>query len=450
MTDFNRREFLNRSAQTGVGAALLAQSASARAVSANEKIVLAFVGVHGRGIHLAKGFAERNDIEIAYLADVDSALFDSRTKMIEETGRKAPKTVQDFRRLLDDRSVDAIVVATPDHWHALATVWGCQAGKHVYVEKPISHSPWEGRQMVAASRRYKRVVQAGLQNRSAPYNMKAKKYLEEGKLGTIHMVRVYNQKYWGNVPAVPDSKTPPGLDWDMWTGPAPKANYNTVLHRKWNHLWRFSGGDIINDGIHQMDLARWLIGRDYPKTVYSVGGRWAEQGVLETPDTQICVFEYDEMVMSFELTLFSPYMLKTDPGVRNSDMFPYWHQNATRIEIFGTKGLMVVGRHGGGWQVFDRTKNRQPVVIAQEYGRFPDPDHKQNFLDSIRNNTLPNADIEKGHKSTLLCQFANISYRLGGQKLVVDPKTESFVDNKEANALLKREYRDPWTVPDEV
>ena len=454
MTGFTRRGFLSRTTQTGAGVAaagaLLAQPAATRAASANDKIVLAFVGIRGRGNHLAKGFAERDDIEIAYLADVDSALFESRVKELTGMGRKAPKTIGDFRTALEDPSVDAIVVATPDHWHALATVWGCQAGKHVYVEKPVSHSPWEGRQMVAAARKHDCVVQAGLQNRSAPYNMRAKEYLESGKLGTIHMVRIYNQKNWGNVQAVPDTPAPPKLNWDMWQGPARNANYNQNLHRRWNHMWRFSGGDIINDGVHQMDLARWLIGRDYPKSVYSVGGRWAQDGVLETPDTQVVAFEYDDMVMTFELTLYSPYMLKTDPVVRNSDMFPYWHQNATRIEIFGTKGLMVVGRHGGGWQVFDRTKNRQPVVIAQEFGRFPDPDHKQNFVDAIRNNERPNADIEKGHRSTLLCQFANISYRLGGQKLVVDPKTESFVGNDEANALLKRDYREPWVVPDQV
>ena len=304
--------------------------------------------------------------------------------------------------------------------------------------------------MVAAARKYNKVVQAGFQNRSAAYNMHAKKFLEQGKLGTIHMVRVYNQKLWPNARPVPDSPVPEGLNWDMWTGPAPLTPYNVNYHRKWNHFWRFSGGDIINDAVHQMDLARWLIGRDYPNTVYSVGGRWAQDGVFETPDTQVAVFEYDKLLMTFELTLYSPYMLKTDPVVRNSDMFPYWPQNATRIEIYGTKGLMLVGRHGGGWQVFDRTKKRKPVVKAQEYGRFPDPDHKEDFIQAIRNNRRPNADIEKSHQSTLLCQFANISYRLGGQKLVVDPKTESFVGNDAANALLKRKYREPWVVPDTV
>jgi len=450
----NRRGFLNQSAQTSIGVAagtaLWTRTGATAAASPNDRIVLGFVGLGGRGTGLAQGFAERNDVDIAYFAEANQRVLASKLKGFAATGRPAPKAVNDLRRILDDRSVDAIVVATPDHWHALATVWGCQAGKHVYVEKPVCHSPWEGRQMVAASRKYNRVVQVGLQNRSAPYNMHARQYLDDGKLGTIHMVRVYNQKRWPNVKAVPDGKIPDGLNWDMWSGPAPLTAYNANYHRKWNHFWRFSGGDIINDAVHQMDLARWLIGRDYPKSVYSVGGRWAEEGVLETPDTQVAVYEYDGMLMTFELTLYSSYMLKTDPVVRNSDMFPYWHQNATRIEIFGTKGLMVIGRHGGGWQVFDRTKDRKPVVMTQEFGRFPDPDHKQNFVDCIRSGRRPNADIEKGHKSTLLCQFANISYRTGGQKLLVDPANESFVNNPQANKLLKRTYRAPWIVPDQV
>lgn len=452
MTDMNRRSFLAQGTQASIGLAAGAATLAATqtATAANEKLNLAIVGIRGRGAHLARGFLERGDCEISYLCDVDASLFESRSKPLTEMQGKAPKTIQDFRRALDDQSVDAIVVATPDHWHALATVWGCQANKHVYVEKPACQSAWEGRKMVEAARKYNRVVQLGTQNRSAPYNKAAKEYLESGKLGKIHMVRVYNQKNWPNRGERPDSPTPPTLDWDMWSGPAEKKPYNLNYHRGWHHFWRYSGGDICNDASHQIDLARWLIGKDYPNTVYSVGGRFNQDGVLETPDTQVVVYEYPEMVMTFELTLYTPYMLKIDPGVRNSDMFPYWPQCATRIEIYGDQGLMVVGRHGGGWQVFDRTKNREPVVMDQHYGRFPDPEHKENFVQSIRGEVKPNAEIEEGHRSTLLCHYGNISYRLGGQKLIVDPKTESFIDNPEANALLKREYRAPWVVPEEV
>jgi len=455
MTALNRREFLHRSKRTSLGVAagvtILADARSARAAAANDKITLAAVGVRGRGNHLAQGFLERDDCQYAYVADVDSSLFASRAKAIaDRQGGKAPQCVQDFRRALDDKSVDAIIVATPDHWHAPATVWGCQAGKDVYVEKPASHSCWEGRKMVEAARKYQRVVQIGTQNRSAPYNFEAKKFIEEGKLGQIHMCRIYNQKSWGNRPVVPDGDTPEGLDWDMWQGPAPAHNYNAGLHRYWNHIWRYSGGDIANDASHQIDLARWLIGVKYPKAVYSSGGRFASQGVAETPDTQVAVYDFDQMVVTFELTLYTPYMLKTDGVLRQSDMFPHWPQNATRIEIFGTEGLMVVGRHGGGWQVFVRPKDRKPVVKSQMYGRFPDPPHKENFVSCIRSRELPNADVEEGHISALMIHYANISLRTGGRKLVIDPATEQIVGDVEAMGLFKRSYRKPWVIEDDV
>jgi predicted dehydrogenase len=454
MTPLDRREFLGRTTQAGLGlaagAALVSAARPARAVGANERIVLAVVGVRGRGSMLAQDFARRDDCEIGYVCDVDSALFESRVKPIEDIQGRAPQAVQDFRRALDDPGVDAIVVATPDHWHALATVWGCQAGKDVYVEKPASHSAWEGRKMVEAARRYDRVVQLGTQNRSAPYNIEAREYIASGKLGRIHLCRVFNQKGWGNVAPVADGPVPAGLDWDMWTGPAPESGYNSNFHNGWNHFWRFSGGDIINDGVHQIDLARWLIGKDYPRSVYCAGGRFNSEGAFETPDTQIATYEFDDLVMTFELTLYTPYMLKIDPEVRNGDLFPYWMQCATRIEIYGDAGVMFVGRHGGGWQVFERPHQRQPVVTAQQFGRFPDPEHKQNFVDCIRSRQRPTADIEEGHRSTLLCHWANVSYRLGGAKLDIDPQTERCIGNDQANALLRREYRSPYAVPDQV
>lgn len=455
MNELNRRGFLRTSAQAGLVAATATQLATsgarAKDVSPNEKIVLAVIGVNGRGSALAPDFAKRPDCEVAYICDVDSSLFPSRAKAVEDAQGRAPKTVQDMRRVLDDKSVDAIVVATPDHWHALATVWGCQAGKDVYVEKPASQTPWEGRKMVEAARKYNRVVQLGTQNRSAPYNMAAKKYIESGKLGRIHMVRVYNQKEWPNAKAVPDSPIPAGFDYDQWTGPAPEAAYNTNLHRGWNHFWRYSGGDIINDGVHQMDLARWLIGKDYPKSVYSTGGRFDAEGVFETPDTQVAVYEFDDLLMTFELTLYTPYMLKSDMEMRNNpNLYPYWPQNACRIEIYGSDKLMYVARHGAGWQVYDRPKDRKPVLVDQVHGTFPDPEHKEDFCQAIRSRSLPSADIEEGHKSTLLCQYANISYRLGGKKLIIDPATEKCVGDEAANAMLKREYRSPYVIPEVV
>jgi predicted dehydrogenase len=305
--------------------------------------------------------------------------------------------------------------------------------------------------MVEAARKYQRIVQVGTQNRSAAYNMAARKYIADGKLGKVHFCRIFNQKSWSNFKAVPDSDPPQGFNWDLFNGPAPEAKFNANYRHGWHHFWRFSGGDIVNDAIHQIDLARWVLGVDYPKSVYSTGARFHEQGACETPDTQVALFDFDDMLVSFELTLFTPYMLKISPIIRQSTTeFPYWPQCATRIEIYGSDGLMCLGRHGGGWQVFTRPKLHDGVVKDQCKGLFPDPEHKQNFVDCIRSRKLPNADIEQGHRSVLLSHLANISYRLAGQKLIFDGKTEQIVGNDEAMKLYKREYRAPYVIPDNV
>lgn len=457
MTRYNRRQFIRHSRDFTLGAAaftILGDARSVRATPASDKVILAAVGCGGRGSYLINGFLERDDCQYAYACDPYLPSAQARAQQIEQLQGTAPKVAADFREALDDKSVDAIVSATPDHWHALSTVWACQAGKDVYVEKPPTHNCWEGQQMVQAARKYQRIVQCGFQNRSAPYNMAAKQFLEQGRLGTIHLCRIYNQKPpWGMAHKVPDSDPPQGLNWDIWNGPAPDHSYNVSMHQCWHHLWRYSGGDIANDASHQIDLARWLLGVNLPRTVYSTGGRFATDPdilVAETPDTQIALYDYDNLLVSFELTLFGDYMLKTDQVVRDSDMFPYWMQNSTRIEIFGTQGLMVVGRHGGGWQVFVRPQDRQPVVEDQCYGRFPDPEHKENFLQAIRSRQLPSADVEHGHLTCLLIHYANISYRLGGQKLAIDTPSQKIVDNDQAMQLFRRDYRAPWVIPDEV
>ena len=453
MNHIDRRQFLRQSGKLGLGAAgltLLANARSVRASPANEKVTLGFIGTGGRGTNLLNDFLRRDDCRAAWVADVNIHRAEAAASAAKQSGA-TPKAVQDFRKILDDKSVDAVVIATPDHWHALAAIRACQAGKDVYVEKPPSYDCWEGRKMIEAARKYRRVVQVGTQNRSAPYNMAAKKYIAEGKLGKIHFCRVLNQKNWPNFPAVPDSDPPPGFDWDLFNGPAPESRYNDALRVQWHHFWRYSGGDIVNDAIHQIDLARWLLGVDYPKTVYSVGGRFQEPGAAETPNTQLAAFEFDDLLLSFELTLYTPYMLKISPKIRESDNeFPYWPQCATRIEIYGSEGLMVVGRHGGGWQVFIRPKLHEGVVKEQKKGRFPDPEHKENFLDCVRTRKTPNADIEEGHRSVLLSHLANISYRLGGQKLVFDAKTERIVGNEEAMKFYKRDYRKPYIIEDSV
>lgn len=446
----DRRDFLHRSAATGLGLAagmtILSNARSVRAAPANEKIRLAILGIRSRGHTLATTLAQRPDCRVAYLCDADSGLFASRAQSVAKVqGEPAPKCVVDVRKALEDPSVDALVIATPDHWHCLAAVWACQAGKDVFVSAPLSHNAWEGRRLVEVARKNHRVVQVDMASRSSRYCRHALAYIKEGRLGRIHLCRVFDQKGQSNFPAKPDRKPPQGLDWDAWNGPAPESPYNINYQDNWSGYWRYSGGAIAADGIQQLDLARWLCDLGYPKTVYATGGRLDTAGANETPDTMVATYEFDKLVMTFESTLYTPYMLKVSPAVRNGDLFPYWPQNATRIEIYGTEGVMLVSAHGGGWQVFGRPRREQPTIIDHGYGRPLDPEHLENFLQCVRDRKTPNADVEEGHRSALLAHYANMSLRTGGQKLCIDPKTEE-VDNAEAMKLFKRECRKPWAI----
>ncbi len=434
-----RRHFL-----FGSMAALATGSAAGRPVSANDKVVLGFMGVGGRGRELLKRFSKRQDVTVAYLADVDSRRLPEAASEAAQRSGRIPKTVQDVRTVLDDKAVDALVVATPDHWHALGTVWACQAGKDVYVEKPTSHSIWESRQMVRAARKYDRVVQVGTQCRSAPYMQGAIDYIKSGQLGEVHYVRVLNSKPRSSIGKRPDGSAPAGVDYDRWLGPAAARPFNeNHFHYAWHWFWDYSGGDIINDGVHQIDMARWVIDRAHPKSVYSTGGIHFFKDDQETPDTQVVAWDYDGLTMAFEQTLWTPYQQKTPFNLRDRDELPKWPFSGTRIEIFGSKRWMMLGRHGDGWEVFDGDFRS----VAHQYGRQADDLHITNFLDCIRARKRPNADIEKVHLSTLLCHYGNIAYRVG-RKLFIDPATEGFVDDAQANALVKRTYRAPYVVPE--
>ena len=345
----NRREFLHRSPRAGLAAAagvtILSRAESVWAAPANERIGLAVVGVRGRGNTLAAAFAQRPDCRVQWLCDVDGSLLPSRSSDLAKLQKgQAPQACSDFRKALDDKSVDAVVIATPDHWHCLAAIWACQAGKDVYVESPLGHNCWEGRKLVEIARKHERIVQTGHESRSAAYAQSAKKYIADGKLGPIHLCRVFDQKGQSNFPVKPDGRPPKGLDWDMWNGPAPQAPYNVNFHNNWHGWWRYSGGDMAVEGVHPLDLARWLCGLGHPRSVYGTGGRFDSRGGNETPDTLSAVYEFDKLVMTFELTLYTPYMLKVSPTVRNGEAFPYWPQCGTRIEIYGRDGVMMIGR----------------------------------------------------------------------------------------------------------
>jgi predicted dehydrogenase len=444
----DRREFFRRSETVGIAAGLtiLPNAASVWGAPANERLSLAVVGLRNRGLVLASGFSQRADCRITYLCDADSSLEKTSVESIAKAqGGVAPVFVQDFRKALDDASVDALVIATPDHWHCLATIWACEAKKDVFVTSPLSHDPWEGRRAVEAARKHQRIVAADLATRSSMHGMDAKKFIESGRLGKIHFCRVNEQSGQSNFRSLPDTALPDGLDWNAWNGPAAETAYNANLQNNWHGYWQYSGGNAAVEGVHQLDLARWLCGVDYPLSVTTHGARYDTQGVNETPDTIVSVFEFADMMMAFELTLSTPYMTRISQSVRTGDVFPYWPQCGARVEIYGSEGLMLIGPHGAGWQVFVRPRHEQPTLMERRYSRPVDPVHQQNFVDSVRNRKPPSADVEEAHRSALLVHYANMSYRSGGGKLHIDPKSEG-VDSPEAMKYFRRTYRKPWVV----
>jgi predicted dehydrogenase len=406
------------------------------------------MGIHDRGMDLAAELMARKDVELRYLADPDSRLFAERAARVEQRMGKAPQCLQDFRHMLDDPEIDAICIATPDHWHALATILACQAGKDVYVEKPTSQSIWESGQMVKAARKYERIVQVGTQNRSAEYCYQALDYVRSPDFGDIHFVRIMNSKKRQSMTALPDSATPSGVDYDMWLGPAPKREFNqNHFHYNWHWYWRYGGGDVANDGVHQIDLARWMANVSTPNSVQSTGGRYVLDDVRETPDTQSIAYSFDGLTMVLEMTLWSPYMKKTPFELRDTDSLPNWPFSGTRIDIYGSKQFMFLGRMGGGWQAFDGDGKS----VSIQPGRFSpsNTSHMANFLDCVRSRKRPNADIEEGHRSTLLAHYGNLAYRTG-RTLNIDPQSLGFKDDTDANKLIRRSYRKPWVVPENV
>jgi len=448
----SRRKFLNSSLR-GAGAMTLGVAAFSlarprRVLGANERVNIALIGCGGRGRYLARGMVEQG-AQITYFCDLHSERLREAVAFVTPVQDRRIHRASDMRQVFDAKDVDAVIIATPDHWHAPASILACQARKDVYVEKPHSHNIWESRKMIEAARKYKRILQVGTQCRSAPYVHAAVEYVKSGKVGDIRLVKVYNLKRGGPFHLGAPGTAPEGFDWDAWLGAAPKRPYHqNIFVLGWHKFWDFSGGDMADDGIHQLDLAMMLMSDPgMPKAISCSGGRLQHKGDdAEVPDVQIVSFDFDGFVMTFELMGYPPYMRKTTGTIRRTDKFPYWTQNATRIELYGSKLMMTVGRHGGGWQV----TTSGPTVVDQMYGRPPDTEHEKNFLECVKSRKRPNADIEVIHPGCTMVHMGNIAHRVGNQKLWFDSKTERFVGNEEANKLLKRKYRRKYEVPEKV
>lgn len=450
-----RRDFIGK---TIIGASGLSLGTSgllpASNMGANDKIVLAIIGSGSRGTSTIINTCKVNkNVEIKTVCDVnDLKAAKAIDQMEKELGYK-PAHSRDMKAVFDDKDINAVWISTPEHWHALATVWACQAGKDVYVEKNPTINIWEGRKMVEAAEKYNRIVQIGFQNRSAAYGFSAREYIKSGKLGQIVHVKSYNMLGGSKWTAQPDEEIPQGLNWDSWLGHTAYRPYNPGIHDMngrggWGSFWDFSGGTLADDASHVMDLARMVLGDPgHPKSVYGWGGNFAWGSERETPEFQSITFDFDDFTMTCESGNATNYMEKTPGEIRNSDsQFPDWKQNATRTEIYGTEGMMYLGRHGGGWQVL----GNKGEILAQEYGIFPDTWHQQNFIDCIRSRRQPNGHVEQGHLSATLVHLGNIAYRVGNKQMFFDGKNERFIDNDDANQLIKTSYRENYTIPEKV
>lgn len=436
MNSSTRRTFLKTTTTAAAATAAFGHAPSLRAADANEKVVLGIIGPGGMGTNLLKSFAAQRDVEIAYVCDVDSRQMSEAAKTTEGITGKAPRMEKDLRRVLEDKTVDAVIIATPDHWHAPATILACDAGKHVYVEKPCAHNIREGRLMIEAARRAKKVVQTGTQSRSTEHVRRAIELLHNGAIGEVLVAKVWNSQLRSTIGRAKPSEPPAHLDFDLWVGPAPMVPYQSnLLPGIWRWWHAFGTGDMGNDGVHDLDIGRWGLGvQTHPTTIAALGGKYFFDDDQQFPDTQTVIFEYAaggdskrKKQLIFEQRIWSPYVQE---GYENGDAF------------YGTKGMLILGK-AGGWQLFGpRNEPGEKMKGSPDGGA-----HHRNFLDCLKSGARPNADIEIGHLSASLCHLGNIATRVG-RVLHFDPQTEQITGDEEANKMVRRTYREGhWAVP---
>jgi predicted dehydrogenase len=428
MRNQTRRTFLK---QTGTAcAAGTFLNCSLAALGANEKIVLGLIGGNNQGRGVALG-AIKDGAQIKTFCDIDDAILTKVGAALGKAQGKDPVLVKDFRRLLDDKDIDGVIIATPDHWHAIPTLLACQAGKDVYVEKPLSQTIQEGQLMREAARKYNRVAQVGTQRRSAGHFRAAVEFVASGKLGKVCLVKAWMCQVRGSIGNPPDGPVPAGVDYDAWLGPAPKRPFNqNRFHYNWRFFWDYGNTELGNQGVHVLDVALWgiqaLRGLEHclPNHVSGASGIYWLHDAKEVPDTQVLTYDYGDLALVWELHSFQ-------------NMRPL-EGTAAGTAFYGAEGVLLVD--GSGWKV--HTKKGEPVLSEKPAGGS----HTKNFLDCMRSRQRPNADIELGRLSTTICHLGNICARLQ-RDVRFDPKAENFGPDQAANALLSKEYRSPYTLP---
>jgi predicted dehydrogenase len=428
---FNRRDFIKNT--TGAAVALsLPTIIPASAFGANDKVQVAVLGVNGRGKDHIKGFQKQENAQVVCLCDPDKSILQTRSDEFEKQYGAKVKLEQDLRKVFDNKSIDAVSIATPNHWHTLAAIWAMQAGKDVYVEKPGTHNLYEGKKLIEAAKKYKRVVQHGVQLRSSVAMKEAIQHLRSGLIGNVYMARGLVFKWRPDIGDKGTGTPPPDLNYDIWTGPAELRPYSeNYVHYNWHWNWNFGNGDVGNQGIHETDLCMWGLGVGFPEKITSMGGKFLWNDCKETPEVLSSIYHYpkEKKIIQFEVR---PWMTNAEDGVGIGNIF------------YGSEGYMVVN----GYDKYETFlgKDKKPGPAKKEGG-----DHYKNFIDSVvaKNPALCNAPVETAHLSSGLAHLGNIAYQTG-RTLTFDPKTEKFVDDNEANGMLGRKYRAPYVVPENI
>ncbi len=432
MKKFTRRDILKATVPSSLAMMAIPTIIPSTAFGANDRLRVAVIGINGRGKDHIQGFMKQDNVEVATLCDVDNVVLQAGAKDFETKYNKKVNTEQDLRRVYDDKSIDAVSIATPNHWHALAAIWACQAGKDVYVEKPACHNLYEGRKLVEAATKYNRIVQHGVQLRSSLAIQEAIKHLREGLIGKVYMARGTVYKWRPDIGNLGKSPVPDGLNWDLWQGPAQVRDFSkNYVHYNWHWFWDYGNGDIGNQGIHKTDLCMWGLDVGLPEEITSAGGKYLWNDCKETPEVLTSTYNYPKQgkVIQFEVR---PWMTNKEDGVEVGNIF------------YGDKGYMVINGYNDYKTFLGR--NREPGPARKEGG-----DHYKNFIDAVRtkDKKVLNGPVETAYLAASIAHLGNISYRLG-RTLHFDPTKELFIGDKEANAMLTRKYRVPFIVPEKV
>ncbi len=432
-----RREFIKSASAAGVGLSILNFPLYGKN-SPNETLVAGVVGIHSRGGAHIDAITQLDGISLAYLADVDEEFLNNRLNDVEKKHGIRPKGFTDFRKMLEQKDLDVVFIATPDHWHTPAAIMALRAGKHVYVEKPCGHNPREGEMLVEAQQKYGLLVQMGNQQRSALESIQAIKEIKDGIIGTPYFGKAW---YANNRGSIGIGKVVPvkmGLDFDLWQGPAPRTPYRDNIHPyNWHWFWRWGTGEICNNGTHEIDICRWALGVDYPTKVSSSGGRYAYHDDWQYYDTQVANYEFDDnKLLSWEGRSCNDNLIKN---------------RGRGSAIYGTEGTVIIDRNG--YELYDKKEKMVKEVKVGNRSSSSTADlvgggnmttmHVQNLLDGITKGTPLHSPIEEGHKSVLLCHLGNISQKME-RSLICDPKDGHIINDSEAMQMWWREYEPGW------